>query len=525
MIDSRSAAAGSPLVALLRRALAGPADRPAVTDRARTRTIGDLAERVPRLAAALLERAGGTGGRVAVCLANGAAYVEAYLAAFRAGVTLVPLHPQLPADTVRDVVRQVAPAAILFDARGRAVADAAVRASSARLERIEVGGDDDDWERLARDTARLPLADPGPAAAAAIFLTSGTTGSPKGVVVSHANWAAGLRGLESAFGCPAADDVLLHLTPLSHTAGELILPALAAGARQVVLDEGDVEAAARSIARGEGTRLFVFSPLLEPLVEAAVRANVPARRLRSLLYGGAPAPLAVVERALVLFGPVLEQGYGQTETFPPTVALAKADHVAGGPKGRWIRGSIGRPVRTCDVRLLGPAGIEPVPSGAVGEIAVRGANVTAGYYRDEPATHRSRRADFQLTGDLAVQDDDGYLHLMGRRAETFRRAERDVHARAVEREVEAHPLVREAAVCEVAGALVLAVVPRDGAAADLRQVLATLLAERLESHARPTRIELLPALPRNQNLKLRRDALAALLAGGPAAGARVGGGK
>jgi acyl-coenzyme A synthetase/AMP-(fatty) acid ligase len=69
------------------------------------------------------------------------------------------------------------------------------------------------------------------------------------------------------------------------------------------------------------------------------------------------------------------------------------------------------------------------------------------------------------------------------------------------------------------------VVPRDGAAADLRQVLATLLAERLESHARPTRIELLPALPRNQNLKLRRDALAALLAGGPAAGARVGGGK
>ena len=246
---------------------------------------------------------------------------------------------------------------------------------------------------------------------------------------------------------------------------------------------------------------------------------MPAGRLRSLLYGGSPAPAEVIERALAVFGTVLEQGYGQTETFPPTLALGCADHAVPGARGRRLRESLGRPVPTCEVRLVGGEGLAEVPPGAVGEIAVRGANVTPGYFGDAPATAAAKRDGFQLTGDLAVRDGDGTLRLMGRCADVLGRVGRVLHVRELEREAEAHPGVREAAVCDVAGELVLAVVPRRGDGGSLLVSLGRRMAARLGQQERPARIALVRALPRNTNRKLRRDVLAAMLGRGSGAAA------
>jgi acyl-CoA synthetase (AMP-forming)/AMP-acid ligase II len=481
-----------------------------VSDPHRTLTFGDLAGRLPRLAAALLARAGGPGERVMVSLADGVSYVEAYLAGFLAGVPLFPVHPDLEAGTIAEAVRRVDPSAVVSDRRGAAAARVALGSSPRALARFELGGPDDDWERAAAG----PAADappPGPDAIAALFLTSGTTASPKAVVVTHRNWNAGLIGLAAAFGPPAGDDVLWHVTPLSHTTGELIVPALEAGALQRIVPDGDLAAAAAHLSRGEGTRLFLFAPLLGDLL-AQIRRFPRPPRLRSILYGGAPAPLPVIDEALDRLGPVLEQGYGQTETFPPTVALRRKEHLVPGEAGRRLRGSLGRPVGTCEVRLVGSDGTEPVAVGMPGEIAVRGGNVTPGYFRDEAATRRARRGDFFLTGDLAVRDGDGALHLLGRRAEVFRVDGVERHARRVEREGEGVRGVREAALCEVAGEAVLAVASGPEAGADLAERVARALAVALPAGTRPSRVVVLDRLPRNPNRKLRRDRLAAMLA-------------
>ncbi|MBI5486388.1 MAG: acyl--CoA ligase [Deltaproteobacteria bacterium] len=504
-------ASPSPLCALMRVGLARAPAGPAVEDGTRSLSFADLALRVPALAGALHEAAGGLGGRVAVSMGNRVEWIEAWLAAFQAGVGLVPLHPELPEATVRAIVRRTLPAAVVADVQGASVARVALDAAPGAPQRIAVGEAGGDWERMARSAPKGRPGDPGADAVAAVFPTSGTTGEPKGVVVTHANWAAGLRGLEAAFGAPGGDDVLLHVTALSHTASELILPALAAGARQVVLSDGDCAAAAERVGRGEGTRLFLSSAMLESFVDAGRRSRADGGRLRSLLYGGAPVSANVIERALTFFGPVLEQGYGQTETFPPTLALSRADHVIPGARGRRLRESLGRPVPTCEVRLVDAEGTEEVAPGAVGEIAVRGANVTPGYFGDEAATARAKRGGFHLTGDVAVRDPDGTVRLMGRRAEALGSSGRAVHARQVEREAEEHPDVREAAACEVGGSVVLAVVPRGGDGSVLLASLRQRLADRLGPAARPSRIVVVPALPRNANRKLERGVLAEIL--------------
>jgi acyl-CoA synthetase (AMP-forming)/AMP-acid ligase II len=214
-----------------------------------------------------------------------------------------------------------------------------------------------------------------------------------------------------------------------------------------------------------------------------------------------------VEEALDALGAVLEQGFGQTETFPPTLALRREEHLLAGDAGREIRGSIGRPVGTCEVRLLGPKGVGDVPDGEPGEIAVRGDNVTPGYFGDPGATAAALRGGFFRTGDVAFRDERGYFHLLGRRAEAVERDGGTVWLRRMERAAELHPQVLEAAACTIDGLIVLAVVSRPGAASTESVGLEAFLERRLAPADRPDAVEWVGDLPRNVNMKLRRDAL------------------
>jgi acyl-CoA synthetase (AMP-forming)/AMP-acid ligase II len=410
----------------------------------------------------------------------------------------------------------MAPTLVLHDVRGRGTARLAAAASPAAPASLELTDDGDPWDEdgataAPADSAGAPAAD----AAAAVFLSSGTTGEPKGVIVTHRGWAAGLRALEQAFGAIQPDDVFLHLAPLSHTSGEFILPVLLAGARQHVLEAGDVEQAAELIARGEATRLFAFSSQLGELAAAVARCGGPGR-LRSVLYGGAPAPLPVVEEALDVLGPVLEQGYGQTETYPPTLALRRHEHCFPGPEGRAIRASLGRTVGTCEVRLLGAEGTEPVRPGEPGELAIRGPNVTPGYFADPAATAAARRGEFFLTGDIAHRGRDGFHHLLGRRADVVQRDARPIYPRRVERTAELHPAVLEAALCSVDGRQVLSLRSRAAGAACAGLGVRGWLAARLEPHELPDEVRWVDDLPRNVNLKLLRGLLAERLRAEPA---------
>ncbi len=502
----------SPLAALVERALDGPADRPAIEAHGRVVTLGELARRVRALGAHLLDAAGGPGERVAATMANGIAYVELYLACFRTGLAVMPLHPDLPDATVREASRAIRPAVVVHDDSGRRVARAVAEARPQRPAVLDASDLGD-----LPDPGPAPVPPPSPDSIAAVPLTSGTTGAPKGVVVTHRNWAAGIEALDAAFGPFLQDDVLLHVTPLSHTTAQMIVPALLAGAVQRILPAGDVVAATEMPGRGEATRLFVFSAMLDDLA-SAVAARGAAPRLRSVLYGGAPAPVPVIERAIDIMGPVLEQGFGQTETFPPTLALRKGDHVLPGPKGRSIRSSIGRPVGTCEVRLVGEDGEGEVPDGAPGTIAVMGPNVTPGYFGDEAATAAARRGRFFLTGDVAVRDECGFFHLLGRAADRIERRGGAIWPREIERAAEMHPGVLESAACVVNGALTLALVPRRGSAGPDMGAVWTFLAGRLRDREMPDRLVRMAELPRNVNRKLVRDALAAGLAAAAADG-------
>ncbi|MFF6774541.1 acyl-CoA synthetase [Streptomyces sp. NPDC012637] len=474
-------------------ALKARADRPALRFGADTLTYEELARAAgalaPRLAAA---------GRAAVWATPTAGTAVGVVAALLAGVPAVPLNPRVGERELAHILGDSEPGVVLAGAGDE------LPAGLAGLPRIDVDV-----------RAAGPLAEePGdPETPALIVYTSGTTGPPKGVVLSRRAIAASLDALADAWAWTDAD-VLVHGLPLFHVHGLVlgVLGPLRRGGELRHLGGFSVEGVAKELGDGGGTMLFGVPTMYHRLAEALPHDPALARSLteaRLLVSGSAALPVHDHERIRAATGRTVVERYGMTETLMNTSVPVGAD-----PRP----GSVGLPLAGVGLRLAeedgSVLGTTAYDGETVGEIQVRGPNLFTAYLNRPDATAAAFTEDgWFRTGDMAVREPDGYVRIVGRKAtDLIKSGGYKIGAGEIENALLDHPRVREAAVTGAAdpdlGERIVAwVVPADPADPPEPAELADHVASLLAPHKRPREVRYLTELPRNDMGKVLKKAL------------------
>ncbi|EIV92841.1 class I adenylate-forming enzyme family protein [Frankia sp. QA3] len=470
-----------------------------------------------RVARGLLARLP-VGSRVATCLPNGAEAVLIQLGVALAGMVLVPVNPRSRPPELDHALRRSRASCVFaaLDVAGNPVADTAAELAASLPDLLEVRRCDGEWRNLTDggETDRpLPVVDPD--GLAQLQFTSGTSGHPKAVKITHHGMVVTSHAFTRRIGLPPGGAWLSPM-PLFHTAGNVlgVMGALWQRCELVVL-AFEPGRTLRAAAARRATVLSAAPTLLDLLMAHPDIGSTDLSSLQVVFTGGQRVTPAFVERVESTFGARLSATFGMTETCGAALQTSPWD----GDDVR--RHSVGRPLDGTDVRVATPAG-EPAPLGEVGELWLRGTRLTRGYLNDETATSAALTSDGWLrTGDLAAMDSRGVCRVAGRDKDVIKTGGENVSPEEVEEAVASHPSVRHAAVVglpdERWGELVVAfVVPSGG----------VVLPAELENHCRsllspfkvPRRWHVLDELPTTASSKVRRAELRELAVAAQAAG-------
>ncbi|MGW8766144.1 acyl-CoA synthetase [Streptomyces sp. NPDC055815] len=467
-------------------ALQDPSDRPALRFGADVLTYDELARAASALAARIR-----TARRVAVWATPTARTAVAVVAALLAGVPAVPLNPRTGERELAHILGDSAPDLVLAGPEDEL---------PTALPRVDV-------ELTGPEAAPWPPVDPE--SPALVVYTSGTTGPPKGVLLSHRAVAASLDALAKAWSW-TEDDVLVHALPLFHVHGLVlgVLGPLRRGGEVRHLGAFSVDGVRRELAGG-GTMLFGVPTMYHRIADALAGdtgLTDALARARLLVSGSAALPVHDHERITAATGRTVVERYGMTETLMNTSVR---------PGGEPRPGTVGTPLAGVDLRLVDEDGsvLRELDGESVGEVQVRGPNLFSGYLNRPDATAAAFDGDWFRTGDMAVREADGGVRLVGRKAtDLIKSGGYKIGAGEIENALLDHPEVREAAVTgepdpDLGERIVAWVVPQDGekppAEADLADHVAGLLAP----HKRPRVVRYLDALPRNDMGKVLKKAL------------------
>jgi len=475
-------------------------------------TQAAFAARAGGLAASLRARLGLTSGdRVGLFMKNRIEYLEALYGTWWAGMVAVPVNAKLhPREAAWILDNAGARLCLVSDDLGGSLAEAA---PDVRL----VSVDDPAWRAL---TGAEPLARPVPRDdqdLAWLFYTSGTTGRPKGVMLSNLTLMAMTLCYPLDVDPVTAADAALYAAPLSHGAGMYSLVHVRAGARHVVPPSGVFDPAEilDLAPRLSTVSMFAAPTMVRRLVDAARAGDGTGEGLRTIVYGGGPMYVADIEEAVATLGPRFVQIYGQGESPMTITALSRAlvadrDH----PRWRDRLGSVGRAQSCVELRVADADG-NPLPEGAVGEILVRGPQVMRGYWDNPEATETTLRGGWLWTGDLGRLDADGFLTLTDRSKDVIISGGTNIYPREVEEVVLTHPDVHEVAVVgqpdpEWGEVVVAFVTLRAGAAWD-PGALDHHCTEAMARFKRPKVWRHIDALPKNNYGKVVKGDLRVLL--------------
>ncbi|HDR9469235.1 class I adenylate-forming enzyme family protein [Burkholderia multivorans] len=468
-------------------------ERAALIEDARRLSYAELARAVDAVASRLAALGVRGGDRVMIVAENSVAQVVLLFAAARIDAWALVSNARLSAAELDAIAAHARPKLTAFvtdtspDARAHAARHEAVRADALP---VDIGA----WSyRLDAHAGSEPVAADGAAQCAALIYTTGTTGTPKGVMLSHRNLLF-IAAMSSTLRRVSPDDIVYAVLPVSHVYGlaSVCLGSLYAGATLRLAPRFSPEAVRVALA-DERVTIFQGVPamhakLIEHLHTHGHAWHAP--RLRFAYSGGSPLDAALKARVERVYGIPLHNGYGMTES-SPTITQTPLD----APRADC---SVGMPIPGIEMRIVGPDGAD-VPRGEVGEIRVRGPNVMLGYYRNVDATRAAVSPDGWLsTGDLARQDADGAVTIVGRSKELIIRSGFNVYPVEVEQVLNAHPDVVQAAVIgrPVEGnEEVLAFVELAPGATATDATLHAWCTERLAPYKRPARIRVLDALP------------------------------
>ena len=476
-----------------------------------TISYGALAADVRRLARGLAARGITRGDRVAVLLGNCPEVTQTYYAAAELGAVIVPANPLLKAAEL---------AYIWGDANAKAVVTAPPQLSAAQEALRSIGGTrtlvstgargetPDDVVTLGElvapgSGAALPPSGATENDAAACLYTSGTTGRPKGALLSHKNLIANARQVHSALHMTASDNILCVL-PLFHSFAATVCQnaALLGGTSFTIVESFHPVRVLEVIER--------VRPSVFPGVPAMYGAmlQIPAERqpdlssLRACFSGGAPMPVAVMMAFEQRFGVPILEGDGPTECGPATSVNPLG--------GRRKPGSIGLPLPGVEMRIFDEQDREVAPE-IVGEIVVRGENVMLGYHNQPEATAEAMRGGWYHTGDLGKCDADGYFYIVDRKKDMLIVGGINVYPREVEEVLYAHPAVADAAVIGASdarrGEVPLAVVALKAGASETGAALMAHCRERLANFKVPRKVIFRDSLPRSSTGKVLKRLL------------------
>ena len=481
--------------------------RPALGLGARVlRDYAETAGRAARLAGALQQQFKlAAGDRVAIAALNCPDYVELLFAIWHAGLAAVPINAKLHGAEFGHILENSG-ARVCF---ASAALEAEIASHAPRtLERLVTIGGVDHQRML--DSDPVPVAPQSPDDLAWLFYTSGTTGRPKGAMLTHKVLTAASEAYLNEVDAAQPGDAILHAAPMSHGSGLYIAAHVMRRGVNVVPESGGFEAEEifRTIGEWPRTSMFAAPTMVKRLVESP--AECDPRNIRTIVWGGAPMYVEDALKALERFGPRLAQIYGLGESPMTITTLSKTD-IADRDHPRWLErlASAGRAYTCVDVKVA-DADDRALPHGEAGEILCRGDVVMAGYWRNPQASAAALKGGFLHTGDIGAFDADGYLTLKDRSKDMIISGGSNIYPREVEEVLLKHPKVREVSVIgrpdREWGEAVVAYVVGEAPQTELD----TLCLGAIARFKRPKHYVFVDALPKNNYGKILKTELRAL---------------
>jgi len=449
------------------------------------------------------------GERACVIMSNRPEFVFLQCALERAGIVRVPVNAKLTSSEVALIIDDCSATAVFYDTT-----------TAERLEHIhqsealwlcsvdrESPRRGPSFHKLMSSPAipeRLHLASSEDLCS--INYTSGSSGRPKGVMLTHRNWMAVYMNMlidRDILGT----DIVAHVGPLSHASGTYLMPWFLRGATNVIINGGTADNLLRAIDELGITTFTCVPTFLTRLVNHPEFKNYDLQSLRAIGYGAEPIPRNTLEKAIDRFGPILTQNYGLTEAMMTCVSLTPEEHFS--PEGTLRVGALGRPYSFVEIVIRDADGL-PVPSGEVGEITIRSEHMMQGYWRMPGETAMVLRDGWLWSGDLATADESGFLTLCGRKKEMLISGGFNIYPQEIEAVLTNCPLVLEAAVIgipdvdwgEAAVAFVSATRDAELSPAQIIDFCKPTLGIKTPKH-----VVILPNLPKNGNGKVDKKIL------------------
>ncbi len=438
------------------RAVLHGGDLVALSHGERRVTYGELGDQAARLVGAFSSLGIGHGDRVAFLMANCVEYVACEYAVAKVGAVRVPLAVLLGNDDHVYMMNLARCSVVVYHRRFAS----RIAAMEPLLDMVEhficVGGEDDELapghlgleELLATNEPVHVSPSVDPEEIAGIYFTGGTTGRPKGVMLSHRAWFH-TYWMETLDFAIAPREGFVFATPMTHAGGCLILPVLLRQGRCIVLDHFEPQLLLETIERERATATLLVPTMIYALLDLDSRDGYDYTSLRNILYGAAAIAPDRLKQALGVFGPILTQFFGQTEAPMALAALQREDHVIVDPRRELaVLTSAGRPTFATQIRLVDDDGVEVAP-GQAGEVVARAPNMMSGYLDNPEATAAAIRDGWLFTVDIARRDEEGYYTIVDRKKDMIVSGGFNIFPREVEDALFEHRAVKQAAVIGV----------------------------------------------------------------------------
>ncbi len=496
-------------------------DRVAISFEGKDYTYEQFAERVNRVSSALAKLGIGKGDRVALLQVNTSQFPEVYFATSKLGAMFVPLNYRARADELEFMLNSAEASTILVGAREPGhlayltmmegmkdkipsvknfISLEVPREGWLNYDEMIAAGDPDGVENDADDEDTTIL-----------MYTAGTTGFPKGALLSHQSFTSFVLNNVTPAD-PDSHDINLLVIPLYHVAGIQGMMASVYGGRTLFLQRQFVaEDWMKGVVQKKVTNSVLVPTMVKMVIDHADFAKYDLSSLKQITYGAAPMPFEVIKKAIEVLPHVrFMNAFGQTETAATVTALGPEDHDIGphlSPQERELKlkrlsSSIGKPLADTEVKVFDENTGTEVPAGVAGEIWARGARVMSGYWKmPEASASTKTKEGWVRTGDLGYFDEDGYLYLAGRAKDIIIRAGENISPEEVENVIYAHPAVDEVAVIgfpepQWGEGVRAVVVLKKGQTATAEEII-EFCRTRIASFKRPESVVFIDELPRN----------------------------